>query len=99
MSLPTLDDVLSPAPRAPVVSPDHRVAALVAPVLEELLELVEIMEREGGTYARRYMRWLLMDGGHGGAPHAPEGLHQMVVRAIRELCADELYRQRRQVTL
>lgn len=80
MSLPTLDEVLGP-------KPEHYTAALFAPVMEELLEMIEVLERHGGAYARAYLEFV-REGAKGYGPKSPRGLNPHVSKAIREVVLD-----------
>jgi hypothetical protein len=86
VSLPTLDEVLG-AKRGPRISDAHYTSAIFAPIAEELLEMVDVLEREGAVYARAYLEHL-RSGGQGYGPHAPLGMHKDVARAVRDVVMD-----------
>lgn len=84
MSVPTLDQVLG---AKPAVADVHYTAALFAPIMEELLEMIDVLEREGGRYARAYLEHVRA-GGRGYGPKAPLGMNPLVAKAIRDVVLD-----------
>lgn len=88
-ALPTLDEVLGAAP----VAEEHYTAAIFAPIAEELLEMVQLLERQGIVYAKAYLEHV-RGGGQGYGPRAPRGMHREVAKAIRDVVQDHVMNAR-----
>lgn len=67
---------------ASAVPLDALVAAMAAPVLEELDEIMEGFDQHGAVYAKGYL-WHVVAGGP--IVHAPAGLHLKLAAAIRDV--------------
>lgn len=91
MSVPALDEVLGR--RSVRVAVDHHTAAVFAPIAEELLEMVELLEGKGLAYAREYLEHVRA-GGHGQPPGPPLGMHRRVSAAIRDVVLDHVQNAR-----
>jgi hypothetical protein len=57
-------------------------AALVDDVTGDLGDALEVLDREGGTYARRYADWLINNGPR---PNRPAGMPVKAAELIRDL--------------
>jgi hypothetical protein len=92
MAVPSLDEVLGSRSRVEV-SPEHYTAALFAPIAEELLEQIEVLESQGAVYARAYLEYLRA-GGQGYGPRAPLGMNPQVAKAVRDVVTDHVLHAR-----
>lgn len=70
-----------------LLAPD--VLEAIGRVQEQLGEQLELLDREGGTYARSYA-WASMTRPKVVGPVAPRGMHPKISSLIRELVIDEL---------
>lgn len=68
------------------MTPD--LAAVIADVRDELGELLERMDRDGGTYAARYAEWVIEGPARIQGPPAPSSLAGMPGKLIREIVMD-----------
>jgi hypothetical protein len=67
---------------------DHaRLAVDAAPVLEEIGVQIDVLDTQGGQYARDYLAHAL--GAKGYPPAKPRAMHPLIAKALRDMVADE----------
>jgi hypothetical protein len=62
------------------------VHAAVAPVLEEIGVQLDLLDTEGGAYARAYLAHSM---GNGPRPRPPYGMHAKIAAALRDMALDQ----------
>ena len=66
---------------------DPSTVDLFTPIAAELGEMLDVLDRDGGGYARRYLAHI-REGGQGYGPRAPLGMHPLVAKAVRGVVRD-----------
>jgi hypothetical protein len=71
--------------QGPAAAPSRLVDA--SNVLEELGVQIDLLDQQGGQYARQYLAHEL--GGQRRPPMKPRGMHHLIAQALRDIARDE----------